>query len=921
MSTIHHRAINTSSSYDDNNKSLIDSCSTSSSDVDSENSNEIHSMSSRSSSDHDSGNRHSSSLDVPHYDENHKNPGGTTPTTHTTNTNTMDESSQQRMMEIQKQKDQEGLSLLSMIFPDTSREELEEIHQNRIQSSCSMKAVPCSPSVENTELFQQQDKPKRHSIKVNLPQDFLRIPRHQALKLPNKYGIMEWNIVANLEEKVVMAHLQSDPQMMRNTLDQGGILRTAVFSRNDVDCSLGMQLREWKGLVYVNCLLCPSGNRIVNEESYHVAVQSGLEWREFGPAFVAGVKPGDWILGVNGMPFLRWGDGGSSCIRLQQHGGEDGSGRHAMKSSKNVLMKAARMIRATGDPIILHLVSSCGGGGGVDDCSPLEDAPIGSGGIGQVPKILAFETGDDVVLEINGYDDNDTLTTKSELSGRDCWYHSIDGGRMETIINHDHNAIHPLTDEFMKKGLIKSKREQVHISRLMYQFTCRATVWKKNSYLLSDPFRSPLSYLHHDEVISEFDFIRQAICVHIVNTFVEKDHLAYTIYVLDIESKQEWYAPIRFYSDFQDLRVATSRLNSEVDKLPFPNASWFGGGDELSLSQHMKDTRRKELESFMRGLCNMVYTSKIDASLYEIALFVQTFLGCDVQLFQPIETLENKKVIPALDAKARIREAVQLYTYRLFLMPTFKTLVTRFVDDVRRRALLIEEKKTVNPNSSDLEKKRIILELVTIKHVFMNILDLIQKGCIDDFKSIALSIIDQTAVTLDLDTFLDSTVRDAVREQIEIEAYVPCRSIISSMLVHGWRYEDKTISYKVLRLREKSQSFFKIHGDNQSPSGWGSVIQILSNGVGKNTLPCNKLKAIVNAGKEISRLSMEEHPFMGKQSTLGADDFLPIFMYCVVNAELDRPCALCALLKNLCDDIQQIGEVGYYLSSFEATIM
>jgi hypothetical protein len=68
-------------------------------------------------------------------------------------------------------------------------------------------------------------------------------------------------------------------------------------------------------------------------------------------------------------------------------------------------------------------------------------------------------------------------------------------------------------------------------------------------------------------------------------------------------------------------------------------------------------------------------------------------------------------------------------------------------------------------------------------------------------------------------------------------------------------------------------------------------------------------------------LYKKEHPTSLGHTALGADDFLPIFIYCIVNSNIERPCALCALLKHLCDDRQQIGETGYYLSSFEATIM
>jgi hypothetical protein len=104
----------------------------------------------------------------------------------------------------------------------------------------------------------------------------------------------------------------------------------------------------------------------------------------------------------------------------------------------------------------------------------------------------------------------------------------------------------------------------------------------------------------------------------------------------------------------------------------------------------------------------------------------------------------------------------------------------------------------------------------------------------------------------------------------------------------------------------------------------------LKEGVGLSTLPCAKLRAIVEAAREISRLyssehDVSEHPVhSGERAAdykhLGADDFLPIFIFCVIQAEMDRPCALVVLLRTLCDRINRIGEIGYYLASFEASI-
>jgi len=801
---------------------------------------------------------------------------------------------------------------------------------------------------------------------------------------------MEWNIVKNLERHVVEAHVWNDVDLEYplslavsvfsssygndndndndndngngngngNGNDNGPIVRTAVFAR-DPQNGLGMQLREWQGYIFVQSLTCPNANvnvnanangpngnnvnanangnrnRIANEESYQMALKSGIEWKEFGAAFEAGVMPGDQILGVNGLPLLRWGARRSEGTGAGSGNVSSSGGHRVTMSSKDVLIAAARMIRASGDPIVLHLLRGNGKSNG----------NINGNGNGQHPihaRVRVPQQPPPQMQERNDPDDHSS-TAKSDVSELTSWHlvnANADSG--EYAYHSNYYDVHPLIQEFVKRGLAKTKKEQRNISRDLERLTTRAAMWKKNDYLRSAPFRNSYectgTFNHghdHDHDQSEefgIDFVRQALGVHIVNTFVDKDRLAYTIYIVDVESKKEWYAPIRYFVDFEELRSATVRLNRAVEKLPFPTSSWlFGiGQDEASLSFHIKDARIKQLEEFIRGLCNLVYTENVDNATCEIALFVQAFLGCDSlerdenifdsQVSVPL-TMVHLHIAGVNKAVDILKESIQLYTYRLFLMPTFKTLIVRFIGDIKRRASLIEEKKTVSLSSSIVEKEKIIVELVTVKHVFANILDLIQKGCIGDFKAMGAYHLQPTMNIEDLDNFIEPIVREAVQEQIEIEAYVPCRSIISSLLVHGWRYEDKAISFKIGYLKQQSQSYFKIKKETQSPSGWHSVITILDEGVGRSTLPCNKLNAIVGAGKEIGRLSILEHPSTSGHSSLGADDFLPIFIYCVVNAGIDRPCALCALLKHLCNDLQQIGEVGYYLSSFEATIM
>lgn len=139
-----------------------------------------------------------------------------------------------------------------------------------------------------------------------------------------------------------------------------------------------------------------------------------------------------------------------------------------------------------------------------------------------------------------------------------------------------------------------------------------------------------------------------------------------------------------------------------------------------------------------------------------------------------------------------------------------------------------------------------------------------------------------------------------------------------------------SLKHKMNSLQRRPQSHFDLQ--QESLSGWESVIHILREGVGRSSLPCKKLRAIVDAAKEIYRLHEEEQLMSLSRNEgssesldrsidkLGADDFLPMFVYCIIMADLERPCALCALLEDLCDKRARIGEVGYYFSSFQASV-
>lgn len=71
----------------------------------------------------------------------------------------------------------------------------------------------------------------------------------------------------------------------------------------------------------------------------------------------------------------------------------------------------------------------------------------------------------------------------------------------------------------------------------------------------------------------------------------------------------------------------------------------------------------------------------------------------------------------------------------------------------------------------------------------------------------------------------------------------------------------------------------------------------------------SQLDALVAVAHDIPALYLAEHT--GDNATnLGADDFLPIFIYVLVNAKVERLAAQSAVLEALCDPKKMMGEAG-----------
>jgi hypothetical protein len=92
-----------------------------------------------------------------------------------------------------------------------------------------------------------------------------------------------------------------------------------------------------------------------------------------------------------------------------------------------------------------------------------------------------------------------------------------------------------------------------------------------------------------------------------------------------------------------------------------------------------------------------------------------------------------------------------------------------------------------------------------------------------------------------------------------------------------------------------------------------------------NLTPSLQLNALTRAAKAI--YSEYKHAILpnlpvsdDKKTHLGADEFLPIFMYVFCKSSLQRPSLHYQLMWKLCHPDQLHGECGYYLTVYESSV-
>jgi hypothetical protein len=156
----------------------------------------------------------------------------------------------------------------------------------------------------------------------------------------------------------------------------------------------------------------------------------------------------------------------------------------------------------------------------------------------------------------------------------------------------------------------------------------------------------------------------------------------------------------------------------------------------------------------------------------------------------------------------------------------------------------------------------------------------------------------------------------------------PCVVSFFLILVYYFIQNDEKMAVKKLRfLRSRTQGEWLIPPEFQSDQNWENAMFELA-GIERNPTPSMKLYALLRCAKAIytefkefviPRIAFEK-PDKASETVLGADDFLPIFIYVLCHSDINTPLLNKELLWSLCHPDQLYGESGYYLTVYESAL-
>jgi hypothetical protein len=154
-----------------------------------------------------------------------------------------------------------------------------------------------------------------------------------------------------------------------------------------------------------------------------------------------------------------------------------------------------------------------------------------------------------------------------------------------------------------------------------------------------------------------------------------------------------------------------------------------------------------------------------------------------------------------------------------------------------------------------------------------------------------------------------------IGEQIEERVFFPLYRTVHDNIKTQSHADSKLLRGKIEVLQSKSQSFFGIDQSSLSTTSWVSACTKLKE-IDKLSLPYMKRSQLVAACKEIYNVYHSEHP---TSAPMSADDFIPAFIYVLVQSRLSDPVFVKDMITFF-DLGGTQGEAAYFVTCLEIAI-
>ncbi|KYQ88769.1 vacuolar sorting protein 9 domain-containing protein [Tieghemostelium lacteum] len=168
----------------------------------------------------------------------------------------------------------------------------------------------------------------------------------------------------------------------------------------------------------------------------------------------------------------------------------------------------------------------------------------------------------------------------------------------------------------------------------------------------------------------------------------------------------------------------------------------------------------------------------------------------------------------------------------------------------------------------------------------------------------------------------DIEVSIIVEKSLEKAIILRAQKQISSIIQQQVQKDEQFLQEQIQKLCTKSQEFFGIKSEFISSNNWKSAILELSC-LSRCEIPHDKMATILSSAKAIYNSINYEKNIRNKVQQdyfISADDFLPIYIYVVVNSGIKELEFTNQFLWQLSDPERLGGEGGYYLTVFSSVL-